>query len=130
MSKKILSFAVACLLIQAFVSVKPARANSESDKEAKFAKRVKEGIFKLGVGEQTRVTVKLRDKKKLVGYITEAGENSFVVKDAKTGETTAVNYTNVTQVKGNNLSSGAQIAIVVAVIAFIVVIVAVSLPKT
>ena len=50
-------------------------------------------------------------------YISEVGEDSFVVVDAKTGTATTVAYSQVKQVKGNNLSTGAKIAIGVAIIA-------------
>ena len=77
---------------------------------------MKEGISKLGTGPEARVEVKLRDKTKLKGYVSEAGENSFVVVDEKTGATSTVTYPQVKQVKGNNLSTAAEIALGVGVI--------------
>ena len=55
--------------------------------------------------------VKLRDKTRLKGYISEVSENGFVVTDAKTGAANSVAYANVAQVKGNNMSTGAKIGI-------------------
>lgn len=76
---------------------------------------MKAGIAKLGVGREARVTVTLRDRTKLSGYVSRISDASFAVTDLKTGATTEVAYPAVAQVKGNNLASGAKIAIWVAV---------------
>lgn len=91
--------------------VHPASAMSKAEKQAQRTEEVKSGILKLGVGTDTRVTIKLRDHAKLVGYITEAKDESFIVTDPKTRAATTVAYGDVTQVKGNNLGTGAKIAI-------------------
>jgi hypothetical protein len=90
-------------------------AKSKEEKAAEFTSKVKTGIAKLGVGPESRVEVKLRDKTKLRGYISQINDSSFVVADAKTGATTEVPYPNVTSVTGKNLSTGAIIAISVAI---------------
>jgi hypothetical protein len=84
---------------------------------------VKAGIARLGVGRDARITVKLRDKIKLSGYISRAEADFFVVADANTGAATEVPYTDVTQVKGHNLSTGAKIAIGVAIGAGVTVLI-------
>jgi hypothetical protein len=89
-------------------------ADSKAEKEARFAEKVKAGIGKLSTGEDARVEVKLRDKTKLKGYISEADEDSFVVV-GNDGAATRVEYARVKQVKGNNLSTGARIAITVGI---------------
>jgi preprotein translocase subunit SecF len=117
MLKKILSLALAGAFMAA-ASAQPASAATlgKAEKEAQFVERVKAGIAQLGTGTDARVEVKLRDKTKLRGYIGEAGAEQFTVVDAKTGAATAVPYPQVQQVKGNNLSKGAKIAIGVGVI--------------
>ncbi|MBP6822179.1 MAG: hypothetical protein KA368_11595 [Acidobacteria bacterium] len=90
-------------------------AKSKEEKAAEFTSKVKTGIAKLGVGPEARVEVKLRDKTKLRGYISQINDGSFVIADAKTGATTEVTYPNVTSVTGKNLSTGAIIAISVAI---------------
>ena len=111
---------VVSLVLIAFVfSVAGARltyAGSKEEKETRFAEKVKEGISKLGTGADARIEVKLRDKTKLKGYISEADADSFVVVDEKTNTISRVTYAQVKQVKGNNLSTAAEIAIGVAVI--------------
>lgn len=86
---------------------------SKEEKAAEYAGKVKAGITRLGVGPDARVEVKLRDRTKLKGYVSQIGDESFVVADVKTGLTTEVQYPDVAKVKGNNLSSGATIAIAV-----------------
>jgi hypothetical protein len=60
--------------------------------------------------------VKLRDKTKLKGYVSEAGQDSFVIVNEKTSATSTVSYEQVKQVKGNNLSTAAEIALGVGII--------------
>jgi hypothetical protein len=112
--KKLLTVMVACLVVSA-VSVRPVAASSKAEKEARFAGKVKLGVEKLGSGRDTRVEIKLRDKTRLKGYISEISENEFVVTDLKTGASNKVAYAEVKQIKGNNLSTGAKIAIAVSI---------------
>jgi hypothetical protein len=101
----------------------PALAGSSPEKEARFAQKVKKEIAKLGAGPAARVDLKLRDKTKLKGYISEVGDQSFSVVDDKTGSATTVTYSQVKQVKGNNLSTGAKIAITIVIILAVAVII-------
>ena len=120
MLKKVLSLIVVGLLVY-MAGVVPAYADSKAEKEARFGEKVKDGVRKLGTGEASRVEVRLRDKTKLKGYISEAGENNFVVVDAS-GANHSVPYPQVKKVRGNNLSTGARIAIGVAIVAAILTI--------
>jgi hypothetical protein len=121
MFKKVLSLVLVGFLLNA-TGVRVAYAGSKEEKEARFAEKVKEGISKLGTGAGARIEVKLRDKTKLKGYVSEAGEDSFVIVDEKTGASATVTYAQVKQVKGNNLSKGAKIAIGVGVILLPIII--------
>jgi hypothetical protein len=112
--KKLLSIMVACLVVSG-LSVRPVAASSNAEEEARLAGKVKSGIEKLGSGTNTRVEVKLRDKTRLKGYVSEISENAFVVTDVKTGASNNVAYAEVKQIKGNNMSTGAKIAIGVSV---------------
>jgi len=114
MFRKYLSLALMILVINlAFGAT--AFAGTKADKEARFAAKVKNEIAKLGTGTDARVEVKLRDKTKLKGYISQINENSFVVIADNTNTPTEVLYPQTKQVKGNNLSTGAKIAIGVAI---------------
>lgn len=108
MIKKICSAVLSVLLLQA--AVIPAFAATKAEKEAKRAEQVRTKLVKLGTGKDARVKLELRDKTKLEGYISETGDSSFVVTD-KTGVATTVPYPQVKKAQGNNLSTGAKIAI-------------------
>ena len=115
------------LLLVAFMinlaGVRLAYAESKEEKQARFAEKVKANVLKLGTGESTRVKVKLRDQAKLEGYIIDAGTETFVVTNRKTGVATAVAYAQVKSVQGNNLSTGAKIAIGVGIAAAVIFII-------
>ncbi len=114
MFKKYLSLALVILVINlAFGTT--AFASTKKEKEARFAAKVKNEIAKLGTGTDARVEVKLRDKTKLKGYISQINENSFVIVPDNANTPTEVPYSQTKQVNGNNLSTGAKIAIGVAI---------------
>lgn len=123
MAQKFVSIALAALLFITPLSVKSAAANTKAEKQAKLAEKVKAGVLKLGVGEEARIAVRLRDKTKLSGYVSEVGDDCFVITDLNTGRASVVAYPDVAQVRGHHLSKGAKIAIIalsigVAVLAF------------
>ena len=111
MLKKYLSLVLTVLMFQLIFCVQSLSASPPADKQEK----VKEGISKLGVGKDALVEVKLRDKAILVGYVSEAKQDSFAITDAKTGTATTVAYADVAQVKGHNISTGAKIGIGIAI---------------
>ncbi len=88
-----------------------AMAKSKEEKLVAHTTKVRTAILRLGVGEETRVSVRLYDKSRLSGYISRANDSSFEVTDLTTGAQTDVPYQDVKQVKGQNLSTGATIAI-------------------
>ncbi len=115
--KKILSFTLILLLTQMFF-VHPAFAETKAEK---FTEKIRVGITKLGTGSDAKVKIKLKDGTKIKGYIIESNEDGFAVMNSKTGQPVSVSYSQVSQAKGNNLSSGVIIVIgVVAAIVFII----------
>lgn len=98
-------------------------ANPKPNKEARFAEKVKSEIVKLGTGTDARVAVKLLDKTKLKGYVSQINENGFVVVEDTTKTPIEVSYPNVKQVKGNNLSKGVKIAIGVGIALVVITII-------
>jgi hypothetical protein len=129
MFKKVLSLVLAGFLIN-LAGVSFAYAESKEEKEARFTEKVKEGIIKLGTGAEARIKVKLQDKTKLKGYVREAGEDSFVIVDEKTGATSTVTYSQVKQVKGNNHSKAVEIAIGVGLILLPIIMVIILISKS
>src|SRR5262247_4058597 len=115
MFKKSLSLALVGSLIFMHVGVPSVSAKSKAEKETERAAKVKADVTRLGVGKDARIAVRLRDKTRVSGYINQADDDSFVITDIKTGATTKVAYTDVTQAKGYNLSTGAKIAIGIAI---------------
>lgn len=108
--KSIVHILVSALFL-AFIAVPSVAAKSKEEKAAELAAKVKQGIAKLGTGQDAQISVKLRDKTKLAGYVSRVGEQSFFVTDMKTGAETEVAYPNVTKATGANMSTGAKIAI-------------------
>jgi small nuclear ribonucleoprotein (snRNP)-like protein len=111
MTKKILSLMLIGLVLNlAFYTTK---ANTiDNQKEAKFAEKVKLNIAKLGVGKEAKVQVKLKDGTKLKGFISEITDDYFVVTNEKDGQSTAIPYPQVKQVKGKNNLSGKTIIVI------------------
>ena len=120
MLKKICSVALAALLLQAAAA--PALAKSAGEKESKRAEKVRTQLAKLGTGSDARVKLELRDKTRLEGYISEASPEGFVVVN-KAGVATTVPYPQVKKAQGNNLSTGAKIAIGVGIGAGITILI-------
>ncbi|HZS04991.1 MAG TPA: hypothetical protein VFD58_09170 [Blastocatellia bacterium] len=100
----------------------PAMAGTKAEKGVSKAEQVRAGIARLGTGTEARVTVKLKDRTRLSGFISESGPEHFVVTDLTTGATTQVAYPDVTQVRGNNLSTGAKIAIGVGIVVGVIIV--------
>lgn len=124
--KKSLSLILSVLLLHAFSLASLANDSPlERARKTQLASEVKAGVKRIGTGKSAVVRVVLNDKSKYHGYITEIGEDSFVVADAKTGATAPIGYGEVTGIKGNNFSTGAKIGIGVAIAAAIVVVAAI-----
>ena len=126
MLKKLLSLALVGLVFNVAGAARVSAA-TKGEKEARFAAKVKAGVMKLGTGPDARVRVRLRDKTKMEGYVGRAGEEGFVLVDAKTGAETEISYAQVKQIKGNNLSTGVTIAIAVGVLAAVIILALVGL---
>src|SRR5713226_4999549 len=129
MFKKLLTIALVTLVAQLTCATTTVMAHGTAEKEARFAEKVKAGITKLGTGKDALVKVKLRDGTKLSGYISESNEDNFVVVDSKSGTATTIPYPQVKQVKGNNLSTGAWVAIGVGIVVGLIVLLVLTVGK-
>ena len=110
---------IVLILVSLLVTAPSTWAKSKAEKDAE---KIRTAILQLGTGPDARVSLKLRDKTKVGGYIQAANADSVVVVDTNTGATTNVPYPSVTQVKGNNLSTGAKVAIVLGITAAVLAI--------
>jgi hypothetical protein len=124
MLKKIYSAILAALLLQA--AALPAFAKTNAERDAQRAGKVRTQLSKLGTGADAQVSLELRDRTKLEGHLSEAGPDSFTVTD-KEGKSTTVPYQDVKRARGNNLSTGAKVAIGVGVGAAVTLIILWSL---
>jgi len=113
MLKNYFLFALAGILILT-TALTPALAGSKA-KEASPVEKIKAKVAKRGVGEKARVSVRMQNGTQLKGYVSQAGEDSFVVTDSKTGQATTIAYREVEKVKGKGLSTAAKIGIGVAI---------------
>ena len=84
MWKKLFSLALMVLLCHASdaLLVRNVRAGQGGTLDDK----VKTPVAKRGTGPKAKVTVKLKDKTKLKGYISSASSDSFSLSDSKTGQ--------------------------------------------
>ena len=124
MIKKICSVMLTALLMQA--AIVPAFAATSAEKDAKRAAKVRTELLKLGTGNDARVKLELRDKTKVEGYLSETTEDHVTVTDDK-GSATRVPYPQVKTAHGNNLSTGAKIAIGAGIGAAVVLIILYSM---
>jgi ABC-type dipeptide/oligopeptide/nickel transport system permease component len=97
MFKKLFSLALASLLLNLMCAA-PVTARRSQDTDAKRVAQVKAAVAKLGTGPKARLEVRLRDKAKLKGYVSETREDRFLIADTKTGALTEVIYSDVEKV--------------------------------
>ncbi|MBA2340602.1 MAG: hypothetical protein H0V88_09415 [Pyrinomonadaceae bacterium] len=97
MFRKCLSFALITLFVCALGN-QAARA-AQNDQQAMTVETVKQRIGKIGVGDQARVTIKLRNGTEVKGYIYRVEDDNFIVADLKSGAHTTISYSDVAEVK-------------------------------
>lgn len=78
--------------------------------------QVRTGLSRIGTGEDTRVAVRLRNGSRLKGYLFSADTETFSVADLKTGIRRTVGYSDVAQIRAQNLTGGQKFAIGSAII--------------
>src|ERR1041385_3352295 len=99
----------ACLLTFTILFQQSALASTNPDKDASLQQKVKAGISKLGVGDLSTVSLRLRDKTKVEGYISEIRDETFVVTEPASGRSKEIAYPDVVQVNGNNLTTKTKV---------------------
>ena len=72
------------------------------------SEQVKSKIARLGVGAKAKATVWTTNGTKIKGYIAQAGDDDFVIRDRKTDTPTTVRYADVTKVDNNKGHSTAR----------------------
>ena len=99
-----------CLLASAvFVAslTMPVTAQQRNS-EATTLDKIKAKVAKIGVGEKAKATVILKDGTKRKGYIAQAGNDDFVLRDRKTDAPSTMSYSDVLKVESNKGHSTAR----------------------
>ena len=71
----------------------------------------------MGVGVNARVEVKLHDKTRLKGYISDADQDSFTVVESKTGSSKTVSYADTSSAKRAGSGVSAKTWIILGAVA-------------
>ncbi len=115
------------LLVAVLVFNSVAVPQATQTQEASQAAKVKTEVQKRGIGEKSRVKVRLRNKAEVKGYISKIEDASFDVTDKKTGRATTIPYMEVEKIRGSGLSKGAKIGIIAgAAVVTVAVVIAVA----
>jgi hypothetical protein len=77
-------------------------------KQVMPAAEVRAKVDRAGIGEKAKVTVWLRDGRKIKGYVAERRDTEFVLRDRKTDAPTLVPYADVTKLDINRGHSTAR----------------------
>ena len=104
--KTYLTYLLASATLLATISLPVAAQTSNG--QTSTVERIKIKIAKLGVGDKAKATVFLKDGTKKKGYIAQAGDDDFVLRDRKTDTPTTIRYTDVAKVDNNRGHSTAR----------------------
>ena len=104
--KQYLTCVLASLLVLSTLAL-PVAAK-QGDTQAMTIEKIKIKVAKLGVGSKAKATAYLKNGTKVKGYIAQAGNDDFVVRDRKTDAPTTVRYVDVAKVESNRGHSTAR----------------------
>ena len=102
MFRTLLSVVLIAILSQGInaASVVTAAA-AQNGGDAQAVEKVRLKVAKIGLGDKAKITVRMKDGRKIKGFVTQAGANDFTVRDRKTGDPTLVLYSDVNKVEDN-----------------------------
>jgi nitrogen fixation/metabolism regulation signal transduction histidine kinase len=124
MLKALISILTGVSLIFSATFTEVASASTEAEKEAKQIEKIKQKIAKRGTGENARIKVELKNNTKLNGYVSEIGDDTFVITTFKTKAATKVAYRDVAHLSGKGLPTGTKVAIIAGVVIALVLVIA------
>ena len=116
---------IALVLHSAAFAAPPARPPQSTEQQAQDTTqdlRVRGEVQKRGVGEKSRVKVRLRNATEVRGYISQIDEASFAVTDSKTGQATTIPYADVQKIRGPGLPLALKIVIIAGVVAGVMLV--------
>ena len=123
MLKTCLSYLLAALMLLALAA--PATFATPRRQGRLTAEEVKIKVAKLGTGSKAKATVWLADGTKVKGYIAQAGEDDFVMRDRKTNAPTTVRYADVVKFdrnQGHSTAKWVTIGVVAGVGGFLIIL--------
>jgi hypothetical protein len=126
MLKKYLSTSLAVLLL--FGTIAPAAMAKSKGNQRPSTDEIKIKVAKLGTGAKAKATVWLADGTKVKGYVSQAGDQDFIMHDRNTNAATTVRYADVVKFERNNGHSTAKwvgLGAGIGVGAFVLILVAV-----
>ena len=103
--KNYLNFSLAALMV--IGAIAPTAMAAPKGQQL-TAQEVKTKVLKLGTGSKAKATVWLADGRKVKGYVSQAGNDDFVMRDRKTHAPTTVRYAEVVKFERNNGHSTAK----------------------
>ena len=102
-------------LLSALLLLAPAsQIFAACQKQAKQTpvEKIKIQVARVGVGEKARATITTKDGAKIKGYVSQAGDDDFVMRDRKTSSPTTMRYADVVKVERNQGHSIAKIVLI------------------
>lgn len=108
MIKRYLSLALVVVFTNLLLVVPTALARTQTNNQSQSPEQIKIKVAKLGVGDKARATVRLKNGAKIKGYITEARDSDFVIRDRKTNEPHTISYVDAAKVESNRGHSTAR----------------------
>ena len=97
-----------CLLASSLLLVTASLPVAAQQANVQTVDAIRIKVAKLGVGEKAKAKVTLKDGTKSKGYIAQAGDDDFVLRDRKTDAPTTIRYTDVARVESNRGHSTAR----------------------
>jgi hypothetical protein len=113
MKEKLRVFSLAFMLVLAPLA-RFVRAQPQANGARKTA-RLRADVSKRVASRNTRVNIKLLSGAELKGHIEHADDKGFTFTEDKTGKNWSIAYSEVNNVKGRGLGTGAKIGIIAAV---------------
>jgi hypothetical protein len=119
MLRKYSSWVIAVLILIVPVSRVAAQTQQMT------ADRAKVEVAKLGLGEKARATITRKNGTKVKGYVAQADETDFVIRDRKSDTPTTINYADVAKVhkdRGHSTARNLAIGIGIGAGAFLAIL--------
>ncbi len=97
-----------CVSVCFIASVSTPVSAQQSNSPVPTVEKIKAKVAKIGIGEKAKATVYLKDGTKKKGYIGQASNDDFVLRDRKTDAPTTISYRDVSKVESNRGHSTAR----------------------